>query len=240
MSNNIFGKFQFGIALAASVLVAGCLDSGGDSGSADIDPPDNSSGPYTADLSIFGPHPETSVKQSVTEPRYMALQEAEQQKVGHCALAIGAIQSTAAIRIAGAELYLDAIARNEDRPRSIPLGDGAKEAFREHVAEMVNEDSWPGNTTWGKDMAETLGVHIAYKYWQERYEANHIDLSAEEKAKRTEVLERKIREELWPFCLQSVPTECFERGLTTQSCRIHSFEIKDLPGYEVVSDIYSQ
>ncbi|MDV2079580.1 hypothetical protein [Marinobacter xestospongiae] len=247
-------EIERGLLVGTALLMSGCFNADADSPSeqnipdpqpahesisvpedqADSSPERPSE--YTADLSIFGPHPETSVKQTMSEPRYMELSMVEKQKVSACTMAKGKSTSLSLV-FAQAEFQLDGHARLEERPRTIPLGDAAKERFREHISRLGQP--WPIDAVWGRYMTQAMAEHVGFKYWKDYYDANASDLSSGEKRKRTDALWRTMREEIWSLCINNIPTACFESGDKGGRCLEHAITLEELPGYEVVSDIYT-
>lgn len=237
-----FGVNVSRLFLVSAILsTSGCFDSG-DGSSSDV-PTDDTGRPseYTADLSIFGPHPETSVKQSISEPRFMELSEVEQDKLMSCSMARGTYSANVALIVAGTEKQLDSIAELEGKPRTVPYGEAAKKRFRKFIEEMVDDDvQFPSGNLWGTDMAEALGHHYGYKYWEEWYALIVADISNEKEQELANSLRKKMREEIWPICIEQIQTECFESGPTGSECFDYSLDLTDLPGFDVVSDIYKK
>lgn len=225
------------LSVGIVMLMSGCLDSGGSSSGNSDDDSDRPS-EYTADLSVFGPHPESSAKPSVSEPRYVSLSGPEREKIGDCTIAREANSISAALLIAGAEIKLDALARLEGVPRTVPFGQAAEEAFYERIAEMVDGQRWPTDVTYGSDLAETIANHYGYKHWEEWYQISSLDMSEEDRTARRTELTRELREEIWPICIEKIPTECFEAGEIRSECTDYAIDIRNLPKYEQVSEIY--
>ena len=87
---------------------------------------------YTTDLSVWGPHGETSLKQGLSEPRWMKLQDAEREKIGACSTGKH-LASEVMTTLATEEVTIDIYARHGDPARSRPAGELAEELFREYV-----------------------------------------------------------------------------------------------------------
>jgi len=228
-------KIYKGLLIGVILGTSGCLDSGGSSSgsSSDSNEEPDGSPQYTADLSVFGPHPETSLKTGITEPRFMELSRVEQDKVGAC---IGARHSNMDFTAASAELILDAYAKGSNEPRTVPFEQAANEAFYDQID--TNVDSYWPRGGWGYGMAEALGVHVSFSYWKEVYEAHQPDPEASGEGMRS--VDRKIREEVWQTCINRIPTECFETGEAGADCLNYVIRPESLPHYDAVSDLYSR
>ena len=230
-------KIYKGLLIGVILGTSGCLDSGGSSSgsSSDSNEEPDGSPQYTADLSVFGPHPESSLKMSVMEPRYLELSQVERAKVGSC---YGASVSNMDFTAAAAELTLDSYARSSNEPRTVPFEQAANEAFYDQID--TNVDSYWPRGGWGYGMAEALGVHVSFSYWKEVYEANKPDIPDGESLERTKNIDRKIREEVWQTCINRIPTECFETGEAGADCLNYVIRPESLPHYDAVSDLYSR
>ncbi|MDV2079579.1 hypothetical protein [Marinobacter xestospongiae] len=246
-----------GLVLGTVLLVSGCMDSGEATSTESLslnsrpeqerdmvledEPPDDYPSVYTADLSIFGPHPETSVKQNLSEPRFMELSEVEQDKLVSCSMAKGTYSANVALIVAGTEKQLDSIAELEGKPRTVPYGEAAKKRFRKFIEEMVDDDvQFPSGNMWGTDMAEALGHHYGYKHWEEWYALITDDMSNEKEQEVASSLRAKLRAEIWPLCIEQIHTTCFESRPVGSECIDKSLKVTDLPGFDVVSDIYGK
>lgn len=228
-------KIYKGLLIGVILGTSGCLDSGGSSSgsSSDSNEEPDGSPQYTADLSVFGPHPETSLKMSVAEPRFVELSIVERAKVGSC---FEASVSNMDFTAAAAELTLDSYARSSNEPRTVPFEQAADEVFYDQIARNAGPD-WPRGG-WGNGMAEALGVHVSFSYWKEVYEAHQPDPEASGEGMRS--VDRKIREEVWQTCINRIPTECFETGEAGADCLNYVIRPESLPHYDAVSDLYSR
>jgi hypothetical protein len=142
----VYRGFLIGVVLG----ISGCLDSGdSSSGSSNGSNEEPDSEPqYTADLSVFGPHPETSLKRSISEPKYVALSRVERRKVTSC---WGARITNMDLAAAAEELRLDGNVLLSGEPRTVPFGQAADEVFYDQIDKNVNS-GWP-TAGWGDGMA---------------------------------------------------------------------------------------
>src|SRR5690554_2779417 len=147
---------------------------------------------YTTDLTPWGPHPETSLKQMVTEPRFMSLSHAERGKVGACST--GQDQAVHVMSmVAMAEFRIDSSAWGIGEQRTKPVGERAKEYFQEmiHVG-RVTRHPWPPRNLHGTEVAVMYGRHFGYQFWERGYQALLADQSIES-------IRREIYEQFWPL-----------------------------------------
>lgn len=195
---------------------------------------------YTTDLSPWRPHGENSLKASITEPRFMALQEAEMSKVVSC---IGAqyYASTTMSHVAMAEAGIDIRAKHGGSARDRPVGELADEMFREKVESAL--ESYSGIGGWpllhlspGSEVATVYGHHFGYQFWQEEYKsilANPLSTDMS--------LGIEVSEQFWSLCLEQVPTACFEEGpADPKRCLSKLIHPREFPAYEVTSDLFQK
>lgn len=197
---------------------------------------------YTTDLSPWGPHGETSLKQGVSGPRWMELQDAEQEKTLGCSrgknLAV-AVMSTLATQ----ETAIDVMAKHGGPARSRPAGELADELFREKVENALEryggKGKWLKTGPHGREIAKMYGRHFGYQFWRTYYEQTKTDLLDE--AKVGLKIAHEIREQFWPLCLEHVPTACFEEGpADPKRCLSKLIHPREFPAYEVTSDLFQK
>lgn len=234
---------RYGMApslLLASVLT---LSGGFDASASDADPDPRSPEParaYTTDLSPWGPHPETSLKQSWNEPRWMDLRFAEQEKISACS--VGRRQAGQMMwEVAIAEYKIDIREIGGGLPRFEPVGERAKEFFREQITQGIEQtDIWPLPHRYGHEIALMYGRHLGYQRWEEDYR----DLMAKgitSSDRKTEELKKTLREQFWPKCLEQIPTACFERVPAHPGrCLAHLIHPRQFPAFGETADIYMQ
>ena len=194
---------------------------------------------YTTDLSPWRPHGENSLKASITEPRFMALQEAEMSKVVSC---IGAqyYASTTMSQVAMAEAGIDIRAKHGGSARDRPVGELAEKEFRDEVElalRRFGEGRWPSRVNQhGSEVATVYGHHFGYQFWQEEYKsilANPLSTDMS--------LGIEVSEQFWSLCLEQVPTACFEEGpADPKRCLSKLIHPREFPAYEVTSDLFQK
>ena len=187
---------------------------------------------YTTDLSPWGPHPATSLKQMVTEPRFMALSHAERGKVGACS--VGQHQAVHVMSmVALEEARIDSSALGVGEQRTEPVGERAKEFFYETINQgRVTRKPWPPRNLHGKEVAIMYGKHFGYQFWEQEYQAILV-------GQPSESVRREIYEQFWSLCLDQVPTVCFEKGPAhPELCLAHLIHPRQFPSYEEVADLY--
>ena len=198
---------------------------------------------YTTDLSPWGPHPETSLKLGLAGPRWMELQDAEQEKTVACST--GKHLASAVMRtLATQETAIDVMAKHGGPARSRPTGELADEMFREKVESALEsysgKDGWPLlHLSPGSDIAKMYGRHFGYQFWRTYYEQTKTDLLDE--AGIGLKVGHEIDEQFWPLCLEQVPTACFEEGpADPKRCLSKLIHPREFPAYEVTSDLFQK
>ena len=225
---NVFNHHVFSPALLAGVLLFSVNA--------------NATPRYTTDLNQWGPHPETSLKQGLAEPRWMKLQDAERDKISACSEGqsnASAFMST----LARAEAAIDSRAKHGGAARTRPVGELAEEMFREQVESVIEgyseEGGWPDSWSYGREIANMYSHHFGYTYWRKYYEplkANPLTVDVPGSKLRHE-----IYEQFWPLCMEQVPIACFEEGpVDAKRCLAKLIHPKDFPDFEVVADLYKK
>ena len=195
---------------------------------------------YTTDLSPWGPHPETSLKLGLAGPRWMELQDAEQEKTVACSRGKH-LASAVMSALATKEATVDIWARHGGPARSRPVGELADEMFREKVESALESYSgiggWPlPHLSPGRDIAKMYGRHFGYQFWPAYYE--WLKNKSEGGAQK---LRHELQEQFWPLCLEQVPTACFEEGpADPKRCLSKLIHPREFPAYEVTSDLFQK
>ncbi|MHA7855954.1 hypothetical protein [Marinobacter shengliensis] len=236
------------ILLAKVWLLSGCLDSAeSNSEGAEqiVQPGPNTAPEYTADLSIFGPHPGESEIIGPFSSAWMALTEAEREKTMHCSGAKHAQQVSGLI----------SGIRHAYEFSGFPSFDAAaKEYLESRLEEILSSDaelnngSWPRFFFYGESFAKVIPIHLAYQFFEDYNSAYDLPLS-ERQTEALDAITRVVRESAWSFCLERVPTACFEQRYDNQfnavsvdhrRCRDIVASPADLPGYGEFSHVYSK
>lgn len=197
---------------------------------------------YTTDLTPWGPHGETSLKRVPSEPRFMALQRAERDKVNYCSVGKH-LASEVVGTLATVEATVDIWARHDGSARSRPVGELADETFREMVQSAVG--NLAGNRVWpkpgwhGRHIAHMYGLHFGYQFWPAYYEP--LKDNPLEVADVGIKIMREVHEQFWSLCLERVPTACFEKGpADPERCLSKLIHPREFPAYDVAADIYQE
>lgn len=190
---------------------------------------------YTADLNRWGPG-ENKLKMSPLEPRFMALEEAEKDKVIECSS--GAFSASAIMRHAAmTEALIDILAKDGSVPRKQPLGEVAEEEFRGAVSLEISRRALSELYSPGATVALLYGPHFGFQFWKEYYKSILED-SDDLLGTKTN-LNNKVTDEFWSLCLQQVPTACFEQGpADPQRCLSKLIHPRNFPNLEVTSDLF--
>lgn len=193
---------------------------------------------YTTDLSPWGPHAKTSLKQSLSEPRWMKLQSAERGKVGGCfAAQLAAVNTMFNIGVVVfGYIKHDMKSLEGSFPGAGDCSGSAEDCAVRVFRHMV--DSIQPIEPYGRQIAELYGIHFGFQYWEKYYQQRMEDPLDE--LDRGSALFAKVRENFWPQCLEKLPTACFESNdqLDPKRCQSKLIHPTQFPYFDETADIY--
>lgn len=198
---------------------------------------------YTTDLSPWGPHAKTSLKQSLSEPRWMKLQSAEREKVGGCFGAqMAAVNTMFNIGvIVFGYIKHDMKSIEGKLPSQPPDCSGSAEDCAVHVfRHMVKSELGTGLPIepYGRRIAKLYGIHFGFQYWEEFFQLVMEDPL--NKQGRDIEFYRRVEADFWPQCLEKIPTACFEpdEELDPKRCQSKLIHPTQFPYFDETADIY--